>query len=196
MRTVPELLCTVGKIIWDKRLSDMAGGNISAREGEQVYMSPRYSGSRFHWSLTPDDLVCGNWQDDVISEDPRFSREGWSHLLIYRTFPDVQAVIHAHPFHVMPFAALCKPMEPVLEGTQKFGIIQPIQPAQAHSKELAYNIIEGMRGLEERMLKQAAVVLIPYHGVILAGHDLLLTLDALERVDVNAYCLLARKTLE
>ena len=196
MRTVSEFLCVVGKVMWEKRLSDMAGGNISARDGDQVYMSPRYAGSRYHWSLTPDDLVCGNWQDDKISEDPRFSREGWSHLLIYRTFPEVQAVIHAHPFHVMPFAAFCKPMEPVLEGTQKFGIIQPIKPAPAHSKELAYNVVAGLQGLEEKMRKQAAVVLIPYHGVILAGRDLMLTLDALERVDVNAYCLLTQKTLE
>ena len=196
MPTIAETLCVVGKVMWEKRLSDMAGGNISARQGDQVYMSPRYAGSRYHWSLTPADLVCGSWQDDQISADPRFSREGWSHLLIYRQFPDVQAVIHAHPFHVMPFAALSKPMEPVLEGTQKFGVIQPIEPAPAHSKELAYHVIAGLQGLEERMRKQAAVVLIPYHGVILAGHDLLLTLDALERVDVNAYCLLSRKLLE
>lgn len=196
MKTIPEQLCVVGKVMWEKRLSDMAGGNISARVGDQVYMSPRYAGSRVHWSLTPDDLVCGSWQDDQISEDPRFSREGWSHLLIYRTFPDVQAVIHAHPFHVMPFAALSKPMEPVLEGTRKFGVIQPIEPAPAHSKELAHHVVAGMQGLEERMRTQAAVVLIPFHGVILAGRDLMLTLDALERVDVNAFCLLSRKALE
>jgi L-fuculose-phosphate aldolase len=46
------------------------------------------------------------------------------------------------------------------------------------------------------MRKQAACVLIPYHGVILAGKDFLLVLDALERINTNAYCLLSRKMLE
>ncbi|MBE0695862.1 MAG: class II aldolase/adducin family protein [Anaerolineaceae bacterium] len=182
--------------MFEKRLTDMAGGNISARVDNQVYMSPRYSGSRFHWQLTPDDLVSGNWADDEIAQHPNFSREGWAHLAIYRTFPDVQAVIHAHPFYVMPFASLSRPIEPVLEATQKFGIVEVTKPAPAHSKELADYIVETMKGKEDRMRKQAAVVLIPFHGVILAGRDFLLVLDALERVNTNAYCILARKMLE
>lgn len=180
----------------EKRLTDMAGGNISARIDDRVWMSPRYAGSRFHWDLTPDDLVSGAWADDEITRHPNFSREGQAHLAIYRAFPEVQAVIHAHPFHVMPFAALARPIEPVLEATQKFGVVEVTKPAPAHSKELAQYIVEAMTGKEERMRKQAAVVLIPTHGVILAGKEFHLVLDALERIDVNAYCILARKMLE
>lgn len=181
--------------MFDRRLTDMAGGNISARVGDTVYMSPRYAGSRYHWDLTPEDLVCGRWADDEITHDPRFSREGWSHLLIYRNFPDVNAVIHAHPFHVMPFAALCVPMEPVLEATQKFGVIELCEATPGHTRELGEKIVTSLQGKESMMIKQAAVVMIPYHGVICAGKEFYLTLDALERVNTNAYCLLARKQL-
>lgn len=196
MKSIPEQLCEAGRIMFEKRLTDMAGGNISARVGEQVYMSPRYSGSRFHWNLSPEDLVSGDWNDDTIASHPNFSREGWAHLSIYREFPDAQAVIHAHPFYVMPFASLARPIEPVLEATQKFGIVEVTKPAPSHSKELAEYIVDALRGKETRMRKQAAAVLIPYHGIILAGLDFGLVLDALERINTNAYCILARKMLE
>jgi L-fuculose-phosphate aldolase len=196
MKSIPEQLCEAGRIMFEKRLTDMAGGNISARVGERVYMSPRFSGSRFHWQLTPDDLVSGCWADEEITQNPSFSREGLAHLAIYRAFPDVQGVVHAHPFYVMPFASLSRPMEPVLEATQKFGTVEVTKAAPAHSKELAGYIVEAMTGKEDRMRKQAAAVIIPYHGVILAGQSFLATLDALERINTNAYCILARKMLE
>ncbi len=182
--------------MFEKRLTDMAGGNISARVDERVYMSPRYSGSRFHWQLTPEDLVTGCWADDEITHNPSFSREGLAHLAIYRAFPEVQGVIHAHPFYLMPFASLSRPMEPVLEATQKFGTIEVTKPAPAHSKELAEYVVEAMKGKEDRMRKQAAAVILPNHGVILAGQSFLAVLDALERISTNAYCILARKVLE
>jgi len=181
--------------MFEKRLTDLAGGNISIRDGDTIYMSPRYSGQRFHWNLPLDALVVGKWADDTISNHPNFSREGWSHLYIYRCFPDAQAVIHAHPFHVMPFCAFGLPIEPVLEGTQKFGVVAHCEPAPAHSKELGDKVVAALQGKEQMMRKQAAAILIPLHGILLAGSDFDKTLDALERIDQNAYCLTVRKSL-
>jgi ribulose-5-phosphate 4-epimerase/fuculose-1-phosphate aldolase len=38
--------------------------------------------------------------------------------------------------------------------------------------------------------------MIPTHGIILCGQDFDKTLDALERIDVNAYALTVRKVLD
>ncbi len=195
MSILGKKLCDAGRIMFDKRLTDMCGGNISARDGDTVYMSPRFAGQRYHWDLTEDELVTGKWADDEIANDPRFSREGWSHLYIYRNFPDAQAVVHAHPFHVMPFTAYSIPIEPVLESTQKFGVIELCKPAAAHTKELGLNVIEALQGKEAMIRKQAAGVLLPSHGIILAGQDFDKTLDALERIDENAYCLIVKSSL-
>ena len=195
MTDIPEKLCEAGRIMFAKRLTDMAGGNISARDGKTIYMSPRFAGQNYHWNLTPDLLVSGEWATDEIAAHPAFSREGWAHLDIYRCFPNVQAVVHAHPFHVMPFAAFQKPIDPVLEATQKFGRIELCAPSPSHTKQLGENIVAAMRGQEERMHVQAAAVLIPFHGIILAGEDFAKTLDALERIDENAYCLTVRNQL-
>jgi ribulose-5-phosphate 4-epimerase/fuculose-1-phosphate aldolase len=44
MLSLPEKLCEAGNIMFEKRLTDMAGGNISIRDGDTVTMSPRYAG--------------------------------------------------------------------------------------------------------------------------------------------------------
>jgi len=195
MESIPELICYVSRLMFERRLTDMAGGNISARDGNKICITSRYSGARKHWQLTSQDILCEEMDAPNLLSDPRFSREGKMHLAVYKNYPDVQAIIHAHSFHVQPFVAACKPIKPVLESTQKFGTIELIKPAPAHSSELANNTVEGFSGKEEIMRKQAAAVLIPYHGIIVAGKDLLSCLDALERIDWNAWCIIAGRIL-
>jgi len=195
MQTIPEQIAAVGRRMFERRLTDMSGGNISARSGETVYITPRFSGGRRHWQLEPGDILWGPLEGDALLEDPNFSREGRAHLAVYRNYPDVAAVIHAHPFHVLPFSAAGRPIPPVLEGTQKFGVVECVPAAPAHSNELAERIVAGLRGQEERIRKQAAAVLIPAHGILVAGKDLFAAIDALERIDWNAWCILAQKLL-
>jgi len=195
MDDIRTQLAYVGRMLFERRLADMAGGNISARQGERIFISPRYSGSQRHWQLQPEDFVEGPIGTDEVLSHPLFSREGRAHLAIYRNFPDVLGVIHAHPFHVMPFCAAGREIPPVLEQTQKFGVVRVVKGAPAHSPQLAEYVVEGLRGQEEAMRKQAAAVLMPQHGIIVAGKDLLAALDALERIDWNAWCILAQALL-
>jgi hypothetical protein len=67
--------------------------------------------------------------------------------------------------------------------------------AHAHSAELAGNVVEGLRGQEDRVRVQAAAVLLPRHGIIVAGKSLMSTIDALERIDWNCWCILAQRML-
>lgn len=192
MNSIAEQICYVAHLMFERRLTDMAGGNISVREGDTIYVSARFSGSKKHWQITPDDVISGDLTTDAILENPRFSREGRAHLAIYRTFPEVGSVIHAHPFHILPFCAAGRPIEPLLEQTQKFGVTPMLSYAPAHSPQLAENIIAGLRGKEEAIRKQAAAVLAERHGIFVAGKDLLAVIDALERLDWNAWCILAQ----
>lgn len=196
MQSIPELIAYVARVMFDRRLTDMSGGNLSVRDGDTVYCTPRYSGSRKHWQLDPADILSGSLQADDLLSHPRFSREGKAHLAIYRAFPDAGAVVHAHPFHVMPFCAAARSIPPVLEANQKFGLVECVPEAPAHSQELADNIVAGLRGKEDRIRVQAAGVLLPKHGIILAARDLLAGIDALERIDVNCYCILSQKLLD
>ncbi len=195
MLTLPEQIALVGRRMFERRLTDMAGGNISARDGNIIYISPRYSGAKHHWQLVPEQIISGPVGSDELLEDPLFSREGKAHLEIYRTFPDAHAVIHAHPFHVQPFAVAGIPIQPVMEATEKLGTIELIQFAPAHSLSLAKNVVAGLKDKEAEIRKLAGAVLMPRHGIILAGPDLFAVVDALERIDTNAWVILAQRML-
>ena len=192
MASIAEQIVYVGRMMFERRLTDTSGGNVSARRGDVAFITPRYTGSRRHWQLAAGDIISGSIHGDELQNHPQFSREGKAHLFIYRAFDDVGAVIHAHPFHVLPFCVAGRPIEPVLEATQKFGVVAPIEAAPAHSQELAERVVRVLRGKEANIRKQAAAVLLPRHGIIVAGKDLLAALDAVERIDWNAWCILAQ----
>ncbi|HSV86522.1 MAG TPA: class II aldolase/adducin family protein, partial [Levilinea sp.] len=143
MPTLQEQLALVGRTMFERRLTDIAGGNISARNGDQIVSSPRYSGSLYHWQLEPAHLISGAIDTDEILDNPLFSREGKVHLAIYRNFPGVNAIIHAHSYNIQPFAAACRPIPPMLEANDKFGVIPVVQAAPAHSRELADYVTAG-----------------------------------------------------
>ena len=196
MSTVPEQISYVGRRMFERRLTDMAGGNISVRDGKTMYITPRFSGGKKHWQLEVEDVISGALDTDDILKHPMFSREGQTHVEIYRQFPDANAVIHAHPFHVLPFCAAGRPIPPVLEGTQKFGVIECCEAAPAHSRELADKVVASFQGKDDRIRKHAAAILLPLHGIVVVSKDLFLAIDALERIDWNAYCVLARKWMD
>jgi len=191
-KPIPEQIIYVARRMFERRLTDMAGGNISVRAGDELYITPRYAGSKQHWQLTTADILHGPVATDDLFQQPRFSREGKAHLAVYREFPDVGAVIHAHPFHVLPFCVAGRAIEPVLEATQKFGVTPVVPFAPAHSADLARHVVDGLRGREASIRKQAAAVLLPKHGIIVAGLDLWAAIDALERIDWNAWCILSQ----
>lgn len=193
--SIVEQIIYAGRRLFERRLLDMAGGNISVRQGNQIFLTARYSGSRRHWQNQPDDILCGDILSDAILDNPRCSRESKVHLAIYRHLAEVGAVIHAHPFHVLPFCAAGRPIEPVLEQTQKFGLVKVIEAAPAHSSALANNVVAGLTGQEATITKQAAAVLLPQHGIVVAGKDLPAAVDALERIEWNAWCILAQRSL-
>jgi L-fuculose-phosphate aldolase len=193
--TPQELISYIGKCLFDRKLTDYCGGNISMRVDRTMYITPRYSGARQHWKVDPATILSGSIHDNEILSNKDFSREGRSHIQIYRNFPDAAAIIHAHPFHVLPFCATGQSIPPVLESTEKFGVVEAIPFAPSHSQELADCITSNLAGKESFIKKHAAVLLLPKHGLIAVSKDLYLCLDAVERINTNAWCLLAQKML-
>lgn len=177
--------------LFSRHLLDTAGGNISVRVGDAVCITPRYSGLRNHWNLHPEDVMVVNLDGNILEGKGELSREGKVHLKLQREFSDYgNAVIHAHSRNLLVFAALARPIPPVLEATRKFGTIQVIDFAPSHTADLSVNVAAAMRGQEARIAKQAAAVIAPYHGLFLMGKDLDNAADAVERIDTNAYCIL------
>ena len=189
-------IAETGRLVFGRHLTDAAGGNISVRVGDQVCITPRFSGSRRHWQLQPNQVLVSDMDGNKLDGDGDVSRESKVHYKLYQEFPDGMAVLHSHPRHVMVFVASGQPIEPVLEATLKFGTIPVVDKfAPAHSEKLADFIAEGMQGKDEAIRKYAAAVIAPWHGLFVVGKDLDAAFDLTERIDTNAYCILMSRLL-
>ena len=191
-----ERIARVGQMMFARRLTDAAGGNISERVGELVCISPRYSGSQRQWQLTPEDVLVVNFEGEVLVGAGTISRESQVHLRLHREFGEYgTGVIHAHAQNLRVFAATATPMPPVLEANRKFGVTPVVGYAPAHSKVLAENVAASMKGREQRIKGHAAGTIAPWHGLFLMGRDLFAAYDAVERLDNNAYIILQSRAL-
>jgi len=189
-------IAETGRMVFERHLTDAAGGNISVRvDDDTVCITPRYSGSRRHWQLQPDQVLVSDMLGNKLDGDGDVSRESKVHYHIYQEFPDAKAVLHSHARNVMVFVASGQPIEPVLEATLKFDTIPVTRFAPAHSEKLADSIVEALRGKDEAIRKYATAVMAPWHGLFVVGKDLDAAFDLTERIDTNAYCILMSRLL-
>lgn len=186
-----DKIARLGRMLFDRHLTDAAGGNMSARVGDVVCMSPSYSGSKRQWQLSPADVLISDLDGNILEGDGKMTREAHVHFRLHKEFGEHgTGVIHAHARNVLVFAAMQKSMPPVLEANLKFGTVPCVEYAPAHSPKLAENIANAIRGNESRIRKQAAGVIAPWHGVFLIGKDIDAAFDAVERFDTNAYIIM------
>ncbi len=188
-------IAELGALMFDRRLTDMAGGNISARVGDVICITPRYAGSKFRWRLRPEQVLVVDLHGKQLDGEGEASREAKVHVRLLNEFPDGGAVVHGHARNALVFCAAAQPIPPVLEDTLKFGEIKVAEFAPAHSPQLAENILAVLRGQESRIRTQAAAVVAPWHGLFVLGKDLDAAVDALERIDTNARCILLGRLL-
>jgi len=181
--------------MYNRRLTDAAGGNISARVGDIICITPRYAGSKHLWQLQPEQVMVVDPTGKVLDGVGEISRESQVHFRLLSEFPDAKAVVHGHAQNVMVFCAAGLPIVPVLEDTLKFEEIRVTAFAPAHSASLAEHVMNALRDQEEQIRKQAAAVLVPSHGPFVVGKDLEAAFDALERIDLNAWCILQMTAL-
>lgn len=195
--TPSELIAYAAKYMFDKGLTDAAGGNLSIKVGDEIFMSPTLAGTQYHWDIGAEDVVIGSAKDvDAIKDHPRFSREGFSHLSIYKAFPYVGAVVHAHPKYVNSFVAKSKPIPPLMRASDKFGTLEYHEEAEPYSQDQADKIVKVLKKQEDRIKAKAAAVLMPRHGIIIASLDMMIALDSLERINNNALTILNQKLLD
>lgn len=188
-------LVRVCKLAYDRKLLDSAGGNVTTRFGERVFMTRSYAGGRHQWNLRPEDILVLDLEGSILAGEGEFSREGAVHMACYRAFPAAGCVFHAHSLNIMPFVALEIPIPAMSEQTDKYGPIAFCRWAATHTPELAENVVEALRAQAPELDGRPIATLIPRHGIFVVGTDLNSAYDALERIDRNAYMALMARLL-
>jgi L-fuculose-phosphate aldolase len=191
IETTKQLIVKTGKLMFERHLTDFAGGNISVRIDDKIYMTPTLAGTMSYWDLRVEQILTLDLKGNVLAGEGKLSREAKVHLALLNEFyPDATAVIHAHSRNVLVFCAAEKPMPPVIVSVRKFGYIQFCVDAASGTDELATNIADAIRKQTDWLKNKAAPVMAPRHGLFVMGKDLNNALDSVERIDSNAYCIL------
>jgi len=185
-----------GRMLFQRFLTDAAGGNISHRIGDVVVMSATLSGQKRQWQIEAEDVLVVDMDGKILLGDSAISREARVHLSLHREFGEYgTGIIHAHPHNLMVFATLAKELPPIMEATRKFGVTPVAKYAPSHTRGLAKHITETFYGREQLITSHAAATIAPWHGLFVMAKDLDAAFDAVERLDNNAYCMMMGRSL-
>ncbi|MGQ9473246.1 MAG: class II aldolase/adducin family protein [Candidatus Caldatribacteriaceae bacterium] len=161
-RILREELVRYGKRILQKGLVVGPGGNLSARCGDCMLISP--SGFGFD-EINPEDYVKVSLQDGQVISGSKPSSELLMHWFIYLERQDVEVIIHTHP----PF---------VLGVIGGGGSVQPMFPdfVAYLSRTVLLDYItpctlELARAVRQSVQK-ADAILLQNHGLIAVGSTL------------------------
>jgi L-fuculose-phosphate aldolase len=182
-------MCTVAKLMWDRRLTNAAGGNFAVRvDANRVLISPSMMSERKHCVLTPNDILLIDYDQNILEGEGKLSRESDMHTALLRDFESIGAVIHAHPFYCMSFVAASKPIPSVTEATMGRGDVGCIPWAKAYTPELAANVQKYYEDRRELVARKPIGVILPLHGVVVSGPDIYGAYSMLERIECDAFC--------
>ena len=95
MQKEREDIVRVGKLLYERGLVQLCGGNISVRgEGGRIAIKP--SGMAYI-DATPEDIVIIDMEGNVLEGSGKPSIETPMHTAIYKARPDINAIVHCHP---------------------------------------------------------------------------------------------------
>jgi L-ribulose-5-phosphate 4-epimerase len=137
-------------------------GNVSARDPHTGFVVIKPSGIRYE-DLTPESMVVVDLDGKVVEGKNKPSSDTLAHVYIYRHRPDVNGVVHTHSTFATAWAAVGKPIPPVLTAIcDEFG--GPI-PVGAYAKiggdEIGREVV--------RAIGSSPAILMKNHGVFAIG---------------------------
>jgi L-fuculose-phosphate aldolase len=195
--TRDELL-EVCRLVYDRWLTNAGGSNFSGRiSADAVLLTPTGNAKRTRLRMNSDHLLHVRLDGTVIEGDGELSSSWPTHQGLYLAFPEVGAVIHAHPFYATIFAAKCRELPVLLDGMVKYGAIPALSGRnRIDSPPFVEEVVAEFAKHRETLAKTGFGVLYPGHGVLVAAPTLDDAYDLLERMEFNAAAVLLGRLLD
>ena len=154
-----------GCMLLDNGLIVGTWGNLSARVDGTDYIAITPSGRNYR-SLESEDIVVVDLEGTIISGDLKPSSEMALHLAIYKSRPDINAVIHTHSVIASACAVARQAIPPIVEDVVQLvgGTVKVAEYALNGSNQLAQNAVTA--------LGENNAVLLANHGVVGCGTNL------------------------
>jgi L-fuculose-phosphate aldolase len=101
---IKDEIALYARLMYEKEYSVASEGNISRRsEHDSFYITPSNFIKKF---LSGDDIVEIDGNGELLSGNLKPTTERFTHLEIYRQRPEINAIVHAHPFYTVLLNAL------------------------------------------------------------------------------------------
>jgi L-fuculose-phosphate aldolase len=157
--------------LYQQGLTTTSGGNISARYGENILITPSATDKG---RMKGSEIGMLNMDCGIVGAEFKPTIESRMHLEIYKRRPDVKAVVHAHPVTASAFAASSHPIgtKYLAESLVILGDIAYAPYARMGSNELAEVVGDAA--------EKSNCIVMRNHGVIALGDNLLQAFDRLE----------------
>lgn len=181
-------LMRVYDLVFERRLTNFAGGNMTVRAGEDTVYITRSGGTRNQLGhMGPDDFILANFAGDILDGEGPLSVEFDCHTRLIREIEGVEAVIHTHsPFATM-MAARMEPIPAVIDSALAYGTTPVVDDTYRYSTPpFVDEVVKTLQALPSIDARGGGSVLYPRHGALTVHRSLELAIDLAERVEWNA----------
>ncbi|HEV3143139.1 MAG TPA: class II aldolase/adducin family protein [Gemmataceae bacterium] len=175
---IKEQMCEIGRRVYARGFAAANDGNITYRLNErQVFCTPTMVCKGF---LKPDDICLVDYDGKQLAGKRKRTSEVMLHLAVYKTRPDVQAVVHCHPPHATAFAVAHEPIPKcILPEVEVFlGEVPIARYETPGDQRFAATILP--------FVKNCNTIILANHGTVTFGPDLEKAYWNSEIID--AYC--------
>lgn len=155
-------ICELHQELPKNNLVVWTSGNISGRDQESGLVVIKPSGVLYP-DLTPEKMIVVDMDGKVIEGDLKPSSDTATHLYIYRNRADVNGIVHTHSPYATAFAAVGKPIPPVLTAIcDEFGGEIPLGGfAPIGDEAIGREVI--------RSIGESSAIIMQNHGVFSIG---------------------------
>lgn len=180
-------LIQAGAILEHQGFGDMTRGHVSVRlpsDPQLFLMKPHSVG---FGEITGENILTIDLDGAVVAGTARRHSEVFIHSEIFRSRPDVGAVIHAHPTHTVALSNTGRPLRALSQGGAVFADALPV-----FTETMDLIRTTDMGRMVATALGPHPAVLMRGHGVTMAGRTLeeatvlLLMLEEAARIQLLA----------
>ena len=137
-------LVEVGKLMYERGLVQMCGGNISIRDPKTNLIAIKPSGGAYI-HMKPEDIIIIDIDGNVVEGNKKPSIETPMHTGIYKARPDIMAVAHCHPLHAVAWSLKRKYLPSVIAAQYMINGAVKVAPYEdAGTDALAQSAVEAI----------------------------------------------------
>ena len=177
---IKELMCEIGRRVYDRGMVAANDGNFSVKLNEHEYLCTPTGVSKGF--MTPEYICKVNENCEVLEANPGFkpSCEVKMHLEVYKNRPDIGAVVHAHPPYATTFVIARMPLDKpvVAEAVITLGPVPVADYATPSTKEVPEAVAKYVKDYDAMLLAN--------HGALAYGDSLMNAYYKMESLEYYA----------